>query len=341
MCDVRLAIPAAVVAALALASPAAAAPPLGVPEVVRLARPDDDARQRPRALTEWWQLAAVGPRARDAVRIRLARGPRLGGVDVTVSPLRWSTRLGQSIDTSRRRTPTATGIEGTTTLRRVRDGWTLTMTGPLVSGRLTLERARPGPTALRWRLGEQLRWPRFAPVTMSWSALAATSRVTGRLTVDGTPVRLDGWRASLEHVWGRLTVDDDAWEHMNAFTIHRRRGAAALTFGVNRSDTVTGPGARDAQWLGVLARVTRRRTHICRPTVHRRRWTSAGIDWLPHALTLRARCGRTRIAFRALGSRPPVLWGGTGIGHYEYARPATASGGGRGIAVAFGHRITP
>jgi hypothetical protein len=342
MCAVRLALPAALIGALALAlaSSATAAPPVGAPEVVRVARAGDE-HQRPRALTEWWQIAAIGPGTTDALRIRISRGWRIGGVDVTARSLGWSARLGQTLDTSEPRNVHATGTEGTTTLRRIRGGWELTMAGPLVSGRLVLERARPGPTALRWRLGEQLRWPRYVPVDMSWSALAATSRVTGSLTVGGTPIVLDGWRASLEHVWGRFNVDDDAWEFLNAFTIHQRRGGATLAFGLNRSDTTTGPGARDAQWLGVLARVRDGRTRLCRPIVHRRRWRSGAIDSLPYALDLRARCGGMRVAFRSLGTIPPVLWGATGLGFYEYSRPATATGGGRGSAVVWGHDVLP
>jgi hypothetical protein len=338
MCGVRLAMPVALLAALALAAPASAAPPLGAPEVVRVARPGDE-HQHPRALTEWWQLVAVGPRATDSIRIRLSRGHRMGGVDVGARSLPWSDRLDQTLDTSRRRRLSATGSEGATTLRRVRRGWVLTMTGPLVSGRLTLKRALPGATGLRWRLGRELRWPRYVPVDMNWSALVATSRVSGRIMVNGTPLRLTGWRASLEHVWGRFEVDDEAWEFLNAFTIHRRDGAV-LAFGLNRRDATTGSGARDAQWLGVLARVTRGRTRICRPTVDRRRWVVDG-RWTPSALALRARCGRTRIAFRAAGSLPPLLWGDFGLGFFDIGRPATASGGGRGIAVVWGHDLLP
>lgn len=149
-------------------------------------------------------------------------------------------------------------------------------------------------------------------------------------------MRLDGWRASLEHVWGRFLFVDQAWGAGNAFTIHRRGSGAALAFGLNRSDTATGPGARDAQWLGVLAVVDRRRTRICRPTVHRREWVPGGLSGhTPYARELQARCGRTAITFRQLG--PPGLWGGDSIGFYQYAGVATASGGGTGIAGPFGH----
>jgi hypothetical protein len=335
-------MPAALAAALALvfSAPATAALPLGAPETVRLARPGDE-RQHPRALAEWWQVAAINPRSGAAVRIRIARDSRIGGVDVNIDTrsLQVNERLGQQPVPHRRRGLTATGVEGTTTLRRVRGGWRLRMKGPLVSGRLRLHRARPGPTALRWRLGDVLRWPqrRWEPSSMNWSALAATSRVTGRLTYEGRRLRLDGWRAALEHVWGQFRVDDDVWEGLNSFTTHRRGGGAALVFGLNRIDTMGGAGARDAQWLGVLALVGKRRQLICRPMVHRRRWDSPEFGWVAYALTLRARCGRARVTFRATGDRPSPLWGGVEIAHYELAWRARASGGGRGLAIAFGH----
>jgi hypothetical protein len=335
---VRLVMPAALSAALALtlATPAGAELPLGAPEVVRPARPGD-AHQRPRAMTEWWELVAIGRRPRQAVRIRMARGSRIGAVDVDVPALRWHDRLAQSIDTRRRRRLTATGPEGTTRLRRVRRGWVLTMAGPIVSGRLRLTRAQPGPTALRWDLGEELRWPEWEPVDMSWSALAATSTVSGTLTVEGRRVRLRRWRGSLEHVWGRFTVDDEAWDHLNAFTIHERGGGATVAFGLNRTDTTTGAGARDAQWLGVLARVSQGRMSICRPTIHRRRWKSPNSGWQVYALTLRSRCGRERLVFRALDET--YLWGGQGIAHFEYGWPARAPRRGRGIATVLGGKF--
>jgi len=336
---VRVLSTAAALAALALAVPAEAAQPLGAPESVRLARAAD-AHSRPAASTQWWQLAAVDPRSRAALRIRLWGGLTPRGVDVAVTPLRWSGRLGEHLVAHGRRWPTWSGVDGTSALRRAGRRWRITMSGPRVSGRLTLTRPRRGPAGLRWRLGAEPRQRGFEPVALSWSALAATSRLRGGLTVDGVPVRFDGWRASLEHVWGRFTLIDRAWEYGNSFIVHRRGGGAALAFGVNRTDTVTGPGARDGQWLGVLARVGRRRTRVCRPTVRRRDWAPTSIGWMPYARQLRARCGNLRIAFRA---REPVrhLWGGTGVGHYEHAWSASATGGGPGIGWAFGHDTLP
>lgn len=329
-----LAVAAPVSAAAAPAAPAAT-PRIGAPEVVRLARAGDE-RRRPRALTEWWSLAALDPRTGRAVRIRLARGQEIEGVDVSSASLAWSIRLAQQLATARRRSVRATGVEGTTVLRRAGRGWRLSLSGPRVSGSLRLSRVRRGPAALRWRLGEDdIFRPRWERVDLSWSSLAATSRLSGSLTVKGRRVRLDGWRASLEHVWGRFTVYDHAWAYWNTFAVHRRGGGAAIAFGLNRSDTLLGPGAHDAQFLGVLARVGRRGTRVCRPTVNRRRWVNVGFDFQPYARILRARCGGMRIVFRTRAD-PTLLWGEQYLGHYQYAEPATATGGGRGIALALG-----
>jgi hypothetical protein len=330
-----------VFAAFALAAPAPAATgpavrPIGAPEVVRLARAGDE-HQRPRALTEWWELVALDPRTGRSLRVRIARGHRVEGVELIARSLNRSMRLGHLPDTSRPRSVTATGAEGTTTLRRDGRGWRLAIDDRQASGSLRLTRARRGPTGLGWRLGETtyLR-PRRERVTLNWSSLAATSRVTGALTLEGRRLQLDGWLGSLEHVWGRFMVEDPAWSHLSGFVVHRRGGGAAIAFGLNRTDTMTGPGARDAQWLGVLARVGRRGARICRPAVHRRRWTYEGIPWHDYARTLRARCGGMRITFSAPGR--DAFYGAQGIGHYEYAWPARATGGGRGVAVFIGRR---
>jgi hypothetical protein len=326
-----------VVAAFALAAPATATPPIGAPEVVRLARAGDE-HQRPRALTEWWELMALDPRTGRILRVRIARGHRVEGVEVIAPSIERIVRLGQLPDTGRPRSVTATGAEGTTTLRRAGRGWRLAIGGPRVSGHVRLSRARPGPTGLRWRLGETtyLR-PRRERVSLNWSSLAATSRVTGALTVEGRKLRLDGWRASLEHLWGRITVEDPAWAYPSTFVVHRRGGGAVIAFGINRTDTITGPGARDAQWLGLLARVGRGGTRFCRPTVHRRRWSYTGIAWQPYARTLRARCGSMRITF--LARVAGMFWNFHNIGYYDYVMPASATGGGRGFAAFLGRRI--
>jgi hypothetical protein len=340
-----LAAPVAAAAAPAAPPPGAAAaapagpPRIGAPKVVRLARAGD-ARQRPRALTEWYSLAAINPRTGKVVRIRLARGQQIEGVDIASYPLVLGDRLGQQVDTRRPRSVRATGVDGTTVLRRAGRGWRLSFSGPRVSGSLRLSRVRRGPAGLRWRLGEDdLFRPRWEPVDLSWSWLVATSRLTGSLTWKGRRVRFNGWRASLEHVWGRFTVYDDVWGYGTSFVIHRR-GGATIAFGLNRTDTSTGAGAYDAQWLGVLARVGRRGTRMCRPTVYRRRWIDVGFHWQAYARTMRARCGGTRIIFRTPAD-PTQLWGEQYLAHYQFAEPATATGGGRGIALFLGRKTFP
>jgi hypothetical protein len=317
---------------LATAAALVAATPLGAPEVVRQARPAD-AVQRAGAPTEWWELAAIDPRTREGVRVRFARSEEIPALGVNVSALGFHESIGQDVVAPDGAVVRSEGIQGTAMLARNGRRWRLTMTGR-VAGTLTLTRALRGATALRWRLGQSLRWPRWERVGLNWSMPVATSRVDGTLTAEGQTVRIDGWRASLEHVWGDFRFIDDAWGLGNAFTIHRR-GGAALAFGLNRADTATGPGARDAQWLGVVATVGRRRARVCRPTVHRRGWvpgTLAGRE--PFARVLQARCGRRTITFRQIGD--PELWGGDSIGFFQYAGVATATGGGFGIATPFG-----
>jgi hypothetical protein len=333
----RLLAPAAIAAVLLAPAAAQGAPPLGAPEVVRVARATD-AQPRPGSLTEWWELAAVHPRTREAMRVRFTRSTRVPTLQVAFTSLDWRDQLWQELVPRGAGVVSSAGPEGTAKLHREGRHWRLTMTGPRVKGRLTLRRPRPGATGLRWRLGEELRSPpRWERVGLSWSTLVATSRVTGTLTVEGRRVRFRGWRGSLEHVWGAFQMIGDAWDLANAFIVHRRGGGAAVVFGLN-GQTATGPGAIDAQWLGVLAVAGRRGTAVCRPVVHRRDWSlGGGLGGHPsYARTLRARCGRTRITFRELGR--PGLWGGDWLGFYHYASLATATGGGLGIASPFGRR---
>ena len=76
------------------------------------------------------------------------------------------------------------------------------------------------------------------------------------------------------------------------------RGGTWVAFGLNGTDTVSGPGARDAMWLGVLARTGRRGTRVCRPRIHRRGWEFQYPLSIPdYAARLEARRGGRRVAF--------------------------------------------
>jgi hypothetical protein len=225
-----------------------------------------------------------------------------------------------------------------TELRRTGRGWLLTVAGTgvdghVVTGRIELLRDRPGPTATRWRLPPN-------PIDhsarhLSWSALAATSTLRGELSIDGRQVALDGWRASLEHVWGRVD-GPRGWRYGQSFTVHLPRGGAVIAFGLNREDAAIGWGARDGQWLGVLAQLRRGRTRLCRPLIQRREWNVGdGFSADPFAERMRARCGRLAVDFRRAGEHS---WGGGGPGWYRISWPATVDGRGAGVGTALGWR---
>jgi hypothetical protein len=112
----------------------------------------------------------------------------------------------------------------------------------------------------------------------------------------------------------------------------RRHGATWFAFGLNRADTVTGPGARDAAWLGVLARATRRGVTGCRPRIFRTHWTES-VDRLSWAESARLRCRRLHAHFTSEGRGSRLL-----DVYFEAAGTARVGGRGRGIAWYFGQQ---
>ena len=317
---------------LALA-PTAMAAPIGAPREVRVARAAD-LRPSPSARTEIWELLAVDPRTRRTLAVRLRRAP--GHDEAAVSVFGGGARA-HAVRLAQNPQPGASvrfsGPGGTTTL----SPRSLAMQDTQAAGRLTLQGARPGPAARGWSLGPAVRYPsgNEVPTGMSWSVPVATGVLRGEMRVEDETIRLDGWRATVEHVWGSFDLTDPAWEYWDAYTVHGRRGEAWVAFGLNRTDTVTGPGARDAQWLGVLGRVAGGRTRVCRPAVHRRRWTFP-LDEHASARELRARCGRMRVTLREVRD-DTFLWADDYVGFFEHADHAQASGRGIGFGRHRGH----
>jgi hypothetical protein len=278
----------------------ASAAPLGAPDRIGLARPADH-RDRPGALSEVWTVRVVDPRSKGWLEITVARELRERSVEVFGVD-----RAGQGVHErftvnevkATRSRLDARGRDGGLAIRA--GGRRVALTGPLATGGLRLRRTRRGPAAYGWHLGAGDGPPpaRFRPVTLNWSMAIATSTTRGALQLrDGRRFRVDGWRASYEHRWGDILLGDRAWEYWNQAVVHDRRGAW-IAYGLNRSDTVTGDGARDAQWLGVLARVRGRGARVCRPAVIRRGWryTYPGVaKWSTRASF---RCHRLRLKVR-------------------------------------------
>ncbi len=315
---------------------AAAAPPLGAPSTVRVSRAADE-RAHPRARTEVWELQAVHPRTKRTVLVRLrdAEGfrtavvtvPGENGTSRQVEPdlvFRGGDRHGARFEAPGARA--SLGWRG----RRV----TLALHGPQVSGRLRLA-GPPGPLATGWRLGEAMRYPqqRAERVTVNYNVPVAAGRLSGVLTVEGRRLRLTGWRGSFEHIWGSFSYEDTQnWAHWDAYAVHRGK-ATWLAFGMNRRDTILGPGARDAQWLGVMARVGADGTRVCRPRIHRRAWDPPSpITADPVAHRLDARCAGMRVVFQD-GRRPRAWLRSDGhIAVRQQAVRATTTAGGAGVA---------
>jgi hypothetical protein len=305
---------------------------VGAPAEVRVSHPSDE-RAHPAARTESWEMLAVDPQSRLKLLIRLRHSEGLSSASVALADgVNPPTIVEPDIafeggDASGAR---FRGPDSSATASWSRGRVSVALAGPQASGTLTLT-GRPGPFAGPWRLGEAIRYPQAKPerVRVNYNVPVAAGRLTGRLTLEGRSFDLTGWRGSWEHTWGSWTFIDDNWRHWDAYTVHRGR-TAWLAFGLNRADTVLGFGARDAQWLGVLARVSPRGTRICRPKVDRRAWAFGAIPDDPVAHRLTARCRGLRVTFT---EPSPLQWlrDDDFIGFRQQANPAVAKRG-RGIA---------
>jgi hypothetical protein len=296
------------IALLAVPSGAAAA----MAPHLRPARPADIV-MRPHSLSDVWTLRAQAPGSRDWVYVHWVREqyPAEPGVHASYFHDDEETDGGAVIGTAEatngNRVRFASERE-TSSIALHGHGATLDFHGPYLSGRLRLSHALPGPAALGWRLTSI----QHGPMTLNWSAPIATAKVTGSLTLAHSRVSLNGWRATLDHRWGRFLEDWDGWRHWETATI-QMRGGALLLFGLTPAALATGPGARDAQWLGVLARTTPRGTHMCRPALRRRYWV-LGDHFLPtYSERVSATCDHIRVQLRDAGdvrTEGDELWSG-------------------------------
>jgi hypothetical protein len=279
----RRALIAALVVAAATVDSAAALQP-GAPRHVRTARAGD-ATPRAHALMEDWTISLVDPRSHAQVAVRLFRSPDEGnGTRVELN------HGGRSLSTDDFTARPPLTHRGRT--------WRLRFSSPTSSGEIRLRRSRPGVTAQRWQLGREAGFAKH--VTLSWATVVATSTASESVRIGDKTVNVDGWRGSLEHRWGTFSRDWRAWEHLSAGLIHTRGGSAWMLQGVNRRDFLTGAGARDGFWLGLLVHTTPSRTTFCRPRIVRRGWLPAGIDG-PGAVTkVRASCGGHTVRFRRI-----------------------------------------
>jgi hypothetical protein len=313
--------------------PAALGAPAGAPHELRAARASDHAA-RPAARTEWWRLRAVDRSSGASLELRIVResngiGGSLIAVDAQGRGQRAAIGVADLTAGPRR-------LEGHSALGRVGIRWTaraltLDVAGDEAVGKVRLRRLRRGPAALGWRLGTAQREDGPVPVTLNWAAPVATATARGTVTLPGgAPLELRGWRASYEHGWGSIGLSEPTWNFWDQYVMHgRRAGSAWLLHGLNRTDTVTGPGARDGQWLGVLARVGPRGLRICRARIHRRGWQH-DLDGTAWPARLRASCRGLRLRLRD----------GTGD-HDEYIpyREVRVRARGRGGLVGLGAHV--
>ena len=296
----------AATAAVTADSAAALAP--GAPRHVRTARAAD-AQPRAGAAAEDWTLELVDPRSKAYAALRVFRDPndgrrarlelRRGGGGFTDDYIAY---------------PPAISHSGRT--------WTIRFSSDGSDGEIKLIGARPGVTAERFGLGREAGFAEH--VTMSWATPVATARASGHIRMGTQNVDVGGWRGSLEHRWGTYARSWHAWDHAATGLVHTSGGSAWMLLGLNRRDFLTGAGARDAFWLGLLVRVTRRSTSFCRPRIVRRRWL-VSIDGPVAVESVSASCGgRRRVRFTRIDDTelPGSSFGEFGDESRARARPA-------------------
>jgi hypothetical protein len=294
-----VALLAAVIAAVPGA--AAAALPVGSPKSLRQARAADAVARG--AEMERWSVDFINPRTREHVTVLVfQRGPLSGrSAYGEVFDSRWAPFGGTEVSVM---VEPASGRRlewrGSDLIALTRKGslWRLRVeaagvgTGGVTADAL-LRRTRAGITAGRWRLPP---WSKGRAGRLSWALPVATSRASGRIRVGTHERNLDGWRASIEHAWASQPLWPLNYDNWETAVVHTRRGGAWVLQGINRADYLTGPGARDAFWLGVRARVGAGAPRICRPRLDHRAWLNRIGARTRETRT--TRCGGHVVTFR-------------------------------------------
>jgi hypothetical protein len=186
--------------------------------------------------------------------------------------------------------------------------WTLDFDEQGARLHLVLSALRPGPTATSWTIG-----PVTAPgtphylSTFAWSVLAGTSTATGTLDEGNLHVAIDGWRASLDHTFGKF--EQSLMQHWD-WAAGQSASGGWLVDGFETGPGVSWTTAHDARWSGVLVRATPGGTTFCRAHVTRGRWTHFydGIKSYIYPRSLVASCGGTSVSIAS----GVVLGGGYG-----------------------------
>jgi hypothetical protein len=301
----RARVLAACLLAVVACDGARAATPPGAPSI-GVARGAEH-RAHPDADREWWRIRAFAPRRYGRAIIEVVRqnGGATLRADIYADDATGLSNAYEPLDTVR---ATARSLDATgprvalhVRMRGRRIAGTLTLPDG-ARCRLTLAAARRGPAARGFRLGRHQSGDpgvRGRPVGLNWSMPAAHARTSARFVRAGRVLENGhGWFGSYEHGWGDIDLDDAEWQHWDEQVVHLRNATWVL-FGLNRTDTMTGPGARDPMWLGVLARVTGSGVRACRARIRRLRWHYNPLDTsMTWPIVTRARCGRLRATFR-------------------------------------------
>lgn len=293
---------AALISCLALAPAADPAVPKGAPAPVRTTVASDHA-VHPGSETEWWIVRLFDHDSRAWLRIDIEQDDD-GSARARI--LRRFTPKGYVESLYLRGTLTATRqrlvLEGDPALGApgrlevtVGEQLSVTASGDTLDLAARIEPTAVGPAALNFDVGTD---PAGGPARLSWTLPIAAGRATGQATMEFGTSDLQGWDATYEHGWQTFEDNENLARGWEIYVV-RRGGTTTVLAGLNRADTITGTGARDAQWIGVLAHA--RGTHLrwCHPQIRRHRWRNAGRFSDPRYYPTRilARCGTRRVRF--------------------------------------------